>query len=226
MPPEGKRDLDLVAYWRDRARQHGRSSVLNLEHGDRLYDAITAYQREFLFPLLLAQLQGWEKRILDFGCGPGRFSAGLAETVGGEVVGVDISAELLELAPSSPQVRYECIGTEVLPFENASFDVVWSCLVLGGIPERKIELTLAEVERVLAPGGLFFFIENTASVPDTKYWFFRDEESYLQLAAFCRPRVLARYQDAGQSITVFGGRKIPTGVHAAGESRVLPRKTA
>lgn len=144
--------------------------------------------------------------MLDFGCGPGRFTNGLAEQIGGMAVGVDITPELLELAPASPFVRYQRIGAGALPFSDSSFDVVWSCLVLGGIPDGQVDKTLAEINRVLRPDGLFFFVENTAQVANADYWFFRDEDAYMQLAAFCNPEVLGAYEDIGQKITIFAGR--------------------
>jgi ubiquinone/menaquinone biosynthesis C-methylase UbiE len=80
-------------------------------------------------------------------------------------------------------------------------------LVLGGIPDEQIEQSIAEFERVLRPGGLFFYVENTANAASADYWFFRDEDTYARLAAFCKPQVLGRYEDMGQTITIFAGRK-------------------
>lgn len=202
-----KKHSNLTDYWRDRARQYGKRSVLNMAHGEEEFDVVTAYQKQLLFPLLKSELNGSEAIILDFGCGPGRFTSGLAELIGGTVIGVDITPELLYLAPKSPSVSYQCIGIGTLPFPNASFDVVWSCLVLGGIPDGQIEQSLAEFERVLRPGGLFFYVENTVNVASADYWFFRDEDTYIQLAAFCNPRKLGNYEDMGQTITIFAGRK-------------------
>lgn len=200
---------DLRKYWQERAKKYGKNSVLNMAHGVDEFEVVTKFQKQFLFPLLKAELEGWETEALDFGCGPGRFTVELAELVGGRVTGVDITPELLELAPTSPAVEYYLIDSNELPFTNALFDLVWCCLVLGGIPNENIKFVLAEIDRVLKPGGLFFFVENTACGPDAKHWFFRSEEAYIQLASFCNPRVLVRYEDVGQPITVFSGRKKP-----------------
>ena len=202
-----KKPCDLKDYWRDRAAQYGKHSVLNMAHGKEEFESVTDNQKQLLFPLLKSELNGAESIAMDFGCGPGRFTSALAELVNGEAVGVDITSELLELAPKSSNVAYQCIEIGALPFSNASFDVVWSCLVLGGIPDSHIEQSVAEIERVLRPGGLFFFVENTANLTNTDYWFFRDEHTYIQLAAFCNPRKLGNYEDIGQTITIFSGRK-------------------
>jgi len=202
-----KKYSNLTDYWRDRARRHGKRSVLNMMHKEEEFDSVTEYQKELLFPLLKAELNGSELLVLDFGCGPGRFTQGLSELIGGNVIGVDITPELLEIAPKSPTVSYQTIGTEVLPFPDSTFDVIWSCLVLGGIPDNKISQSIAEIGRILKPGGLFFYIENTANVPNSNYWFFRDSDEYRQLAAFCSPKIVHAYDDLGQTITIFSGRK-------------------
>lgn len=204
----GKRYASLSDYWQARVKMYGRRCVLNLAHAEEEFDEVTGRQKQILFPLLGAQLNGNEKTLLDFGCGPGRFTAGLAELIYGHATGVDIVPELLELAPRSSQVDYHCIAAEgALPFGDASFDVVWSCLVLGGIPDSAIHSTLAEIARVLRPGGLFFYVENTAHKADTAYWFLRSEDAYVKLGTFCGAKVIGHHQDVGDTITVFCGSK-------------------
>lgn len=203
-----ERYATLTEYWQARARRYGRRSVLNLAHDEDAFEAVTLRQRQILFPLLKNELNGHENRVLDFGCGPGRFTGGLAELIGGEAVGVDIVPELLRVAPASPQTEYRVIQTDgALLFADASFDIVWSCLVLGGIPDQELQKVLTEIDRVLSPGGLFFFAEGTAQKASSAHWFFRDESRYLELARFCNPRVIGCYEDVGEAITVFCGRK-------------------
>lgn len=203
-----ERYASLTEYWQARARRYGRRSVLNLAHDEDAFEAVTLRQRQILFPLLQKELTGRESRVLDFGCGPGRFTGGLAELIGGEAVGVDIVPELLHFAPVSPRTEYRVIQAGgALPFADASFDIVWSCLVLGGIPEQDLQRALAEIDRVLRPGGLFFFAEGTAQKASSAHWFFRDEASYLGFARFCTPRVIGSYEDVDEAITVFCGRK-------------------
>lgn len=198
---------NLTDYWRDRARRYGKRSVLNMAHGEDAFETVTAHQKQLLFPLLKSQLSGSESVLLDFGCGPGRFTSGLAEIIGGLAIGVDVTKELLELAPKSSSVSYQCIEAGSLPFPDSSFDVVWSCLVLGGIPNEEIKKSIAEIERVLRPSGLFFYIENTANTADATYWFYRDESYYIDLAGFCNPIKIGDYEDVGQKITIFSGKK-------------------
>lgn len=203
-----KQPANLIEYWRDRVAKYGKQSVLNLGHAEEAFDEVTRYQKDILFPLLELQLNHQEKLALDFGCGPGRFTVELAEIIKGEAIGVDISSELFEFAPTSAAVSYRSITTDILPFADASFDVAWSCLVLGGVPDSDISKTISEIERVLRPNGLFFYVENTEKVANTPYWFFRKQETYIRLAKFCNPKVLGSYKDMGQTITIFAGRKV------------------
>jgi SAM-dependent methyltransferase len=203
-----KQYSNLTDYWRDRARRYGKHSVLNMAHNEKDFEKITAYQKQILFPLLKSQLSGIENTVLDFGCGPGRFTGGLAELISGSAIGVDVTQELLELAPKAPLVSYQGIdGSGYLPFPDRSFDVVWSCLVLGGIPDDKIKSIITEIDRVLRPGGLFFYIENTANTANSYYWFYRNESSYINMARFCNPKKIGDYEDVGQKITIFSGKK-------------------
>jgi SAM-dependent methyltransferase len=98
-------------------------------------------------------------RILDCGCGPGSITVGLAHWApDGQTVGIDIGAEQLDGA----RARARDLGVEnvafrqgdifALPFEDDSFDVVFSQTVLYHIPAP--EKALAEIKRVLRPGGL------------------------------------------------------------------------
>ena len=56
-------------------------------------------------------------------------------------------------------------GAESLPFEDASFDIVVSTLVLCTVPD--VPATLAEVKRVLKPGGRLVLIEHVRAEPGT-----------------------------------------------------------
>jgi SAM-dependent methyltransferase len=91
---------------------------------------------------------------LDLGCADGYYSVGLAERTAGTVVGIDVRPEVLaraEQLPHPENVRYERAGGERLPFPDASFDAVLLNEVLEHVEDEGA--TLAEVARVLRPGG-------------------------------------------------------------------------
>ena len=98
--------------------------------------------------------------VLDLGCGGGLTTACLAQR-GAMVVGVDLSPASLRVASRQtrgyghPAPTFVCGRAEVLPFVDASFDVVWCTDVLEHLPELPAALT--QIARVLKPGGLFLY---------------------------------------------------------------------
>jgi arsenite methyltransferase len=97
------------------------------------------------------------ERILDVGCGPGFYVAELLERVGpeGRVVGVDASAPMLAIAGRRIEGHENAELLEApataLPFDAASFDGAVSVQVLEYVDD--VSLALAELHRVLRPGG-------------------------------------------------------------------------
>jgi 2-polyprenyl-6-hydroxyphenyl methylase/3-demethylubiquinone-9 3-methyltransferase len=101
--------------------------------------------------LLLAEARPGE-RVLDLGCGAGRFVAALRDA-GADPVGVEIAAAALERARgNAPGADLRLIEPDgSLPLEHASVDLVWCSEVLEHVPDT--EHTLLEARRVLRPGG-------------------------------------------------------------------------
>lgn len=104
-------------------------------------------------------------RVLDAGCGTGRHAVDLAAR-GAEVVGLDFSGGMLGRAIARAEaagVKAELLAhdlTKPLPFNDACFDRVISCLVLEHI--KNLDAFLAELSRVCRPGG---FLVVTAMHP-------------------------------------------------------------
>jgi SAM-dependent methyltransferase len=103
-------------------------------------------------------------KVLDLGCGEGRHSitAYLNESV--NVIGLDLSLNDLQTAstrfgefrdPTDPSrsVNFSCGSGLELPFRDGTFDKVVCAEVLEHIPDY--ESVLAEIQRVLKPGGQF-----------------------------------------------------------------------
>lgn len=95
-------------------------------------------------------------RILDLGCGTGFPSAEQLAGAGREVIGVDNSARMLALARLRlPSVRFLHRDLRSLPTEPGSFDGVVAFFSLLMLPKHDIEATLADIARLLVPGGPF-----------------------------------------------------------------------
>ena len=98
-------------------------------------------------------------RLLDFGCGPGTISVGLARLVDpGELHGIDLEESQILMARAAAEAGGHTNATfhvgdvTALPFEDDSFDVAHCHAVLMHIPDT--QAVLSEVKRVLKPGGI------------------------------------------------------------------------
>ena len=105
-----------------------------------------------------------ESRLLELGCGPGFYACGLAERFAGlRVTGVDRSERQLQRARGQAAARRlaNCrfvIGDgRALAWRTATFDAAISARLFTILPER--ERVLAELHRVLRPGGRLFIAE-------------------------------------------------------------------
>ncbi len=91
------------------------------------------------------------RRLVEVGSGLGEFCAWASATLGGEVVAVDASPRMVELAVR-PGVEGVVADMRQLPFADATFDCVVANFVLYHIPDPVI--AIAEFARVLEPGGI------------------------------------------------------------------------
>ncbi len=98
-------------------------------------------------------------RVLDFGCGPGSISVGLAKYIDtGELHGVDMEESQIEIARSVARAigRRNAIfhvgDVTDLPFEDGFFDIAHGHDILMHVPDTRALLT--EIKRVLKPGGI------------------------------------------------------------------------
>ena len=103
-------------------------------------------------------------RILDLGCGKGRFARHLG-CLGAEVIGLDGSQGMLARANGLDCVRGSALR---LPFASKSFDCVMAIEVFEHIPSAGISLTIAEANRVLKPGGRLVIIDKNLYSLDVK----------------------------------------------------------
>ena len=113
---------------------------------------------EQIKPIAASSLAG-ARRVLDVGCGEGQLARLAAGGGAGLVVGVDPTAgQLRAAAERGGGVRLARSGAAALPFADASFDAVLACLVFEHIVD--VDEAIAEVARVLSPGGRFVFMLN------------------------------------------------------------------
>lgn len=150
-------------------------------------------------------------RVLDYGCGTGYGAAHLTGS-GRIVVGVDVS----EAAVRYARERYQAPGLQFspivpvekgpLPFEDGSFDAVVSFQVIEHVPS--VDAYLAEVTRVLRPGGTFF-----CATPDRATRLFRRQRPWNRwhLGEFTQ-RELAEAVSRHLEVREVMGMTAPAGV--------------
>ena len=113
---------------------------------------------EQILPLAAAELAG-AGRVLDVGCGDGQISRLVRRNGAEHVVGIDPTwNQLLTAQERGGGPMYARAGAGALPFRDEWFDAVVACLVFEHI--RDVDDAIAEVARVLAPGGRFLFFLN------------------------------------------------------------------
>jgi ubiquinone/menaquinone biosynthesis C-methylase UbiE len=128
---------------------------------DRIYQTPDVI-RQRMRTLDALKLEAGES-VLDVGCGTGLLAHDMAALVGaaGCVVGVDISQDMLKLAERRcvglDQVQFRQAEAEHLPQEADYFDAVASVQVLLYLSD--VSSALAEMHRVLKPGGRIAIIE-------------------------------------------------------------------
>lgn len=113
---------------------------------------------EQMLPIAAERLAG-ASRVLDVGCGEGQIARLATRGGASTVVGVDPTwAQVAEGRNRGGGPHYARAEAARLPFADASFDAVVACLVFEHIED--VDDALAEVGRVLAPGGRFLFFLN------------------------------------------------------------------
>ena len=133
------------------------------------YDRFASLERPIVLDWVLGQLPPSGSRALDAGCGSGRFTVALAKRFQ-EVVGIDISEPLIEIAQRErPRRNVTYRVADLMAFENsAGFDVVFSATTLHHL--RQIEAALLHLRGLLKPGGTMVLIDNVASRPTPARW--------------------------------------------------------
>lgn len=161
-------------------------------HADWWQDGFTAgvdpeYEEQIL-PLAADHLSG-AARVLDVGTGEGQV-ARLTSSMGADVVGLDPTWNQVRVAAErGAGPHYLGAGAAALPFPDARFDVVIACLVFEHITD--VDAAIAEVARVLEPGGRFLFFLNhpLLQTPDSGWiddQFVDPPEQYWRVGAYLR----------------------------------------
>ena len=175
------------------------------------YDRFARLEQPHVLNWLLTQLPAHAGRALDAGCGSGRHTARLTERFD-DVVGVDISAPLIDIARqrSGPNVRY--VVSDLMAFTDPDgFDLVFSAGTLHHVPD--LDTALLHLRSLVRPGGLAILIDNVASRQTPPRW-------VHVLGGVIFPE--ARFERLGYAHGVVWEKKNPAAVARGHEVRRKP----
>jgi ubiquinone/menaquinone biosynthesis C-methylase UbiE len=138
--------------------------------GEWFHDTISSHGKFRQFrqrTINLARLQPGEQ-VLDVGCGTGTLAMEVVDRVGqaGRVAGIDPGAQQIararaKAARRNAPVEFQLGVIEQLPFPDQTFDVVFSTLMMHHLPAPLKRQGLAEIARVLKPGGRLLIADFT-----------------------------------------------------------------
>ncbi len=159
----------MHSFARHRRNEAGKETKGLMLNGGRRYDLSVWFCDTFLFhgqvrelrqrAVNLARIQSGDA-ALDVGCGTGTLTMKVARRVGkaGRVTGIDPGTEQIARARSKAArrnlpIEFQIGVIEQLPFPDQTFDVVLSTLMMHHLPAPLKRQGLAEIARVLKPGG-------------------------------------------------------------------------
>ncbi|OLQ73334.1 malonyl-[acyl-carrier protein] O-methyltransferase BioC [Photobacterium proteolyticum] len=155
------------------------------------YDKAAAFQRQ-VGHLLLDKLPAVSQvgsRALDLGCGTGYFSDQLLQR-GYRVSAADLSVQMLAHAKKrcGDMVTYIEADAENLPLEENQFDIAFSSLALQWCDD--LSVPLAELKRVVKPGGLILFstLADGSLYELAKSW--QQVDQYQHVNEFLSPKAI------------------------------------
>lgn len=208
----------LADVWSLRANAFGERCVVDLAISEAEQTDMLGFQNRVIMPVLLRNLRGDEQTVLDFGCGPGRFTNTLAYLIptAKAVVGFDPCLELIKIANDKPKAStIQYVGDdprELFKHFVRYFDVIWISLVLGGLPESILRPLARELFVMLAPGGKLILSEHISDFDQgSDFWRFYPERYYLDLFSPLSLRREESYTTRGNVVGVFTGHKPRTG---------------
>lgn len=146
-------------------------------------------------------------RVLDYGCGPGKVAERIVGDYGCAVVAVDSSPAMLTIAQrerAHPRIDYHHVSGEQLSFlADGSIDAAMACYVCINIGSLdRIKSIVAEVYRVLRPGGRYAVLDTNPNTTGVQFSTFRSGEPGRRYSTGQQRRVLLRRPD-GQGLELI-----------------------
>lgn len=157
------------------------SEIIRLQAEHHPIEQTSGFEREEDACLYLMHLRAYSEaarlstglRVLDIGCNLG-YGSGILSESAANVVGVDVSEMAIQKARQmvqKPNASFLRVNGGILPFEEKEFDIITAFQLIEHLPDPVP--FLADVWRVLKPGGRFLLTTPNASIrldPGMKPW--------------------------------------------------------
>jgi ubiquinone/menaquinone biosynthesis C-methylase UbiE len=188
----------MKADWNRRAAHNAKYwiDVGHYQNDDVFDQAGEEHVAQFLDLLKPFKRSSWQ--VLDIGCGIGRMVKPMASHFE-QVTGVDVSREMVEKGrdwlkniPNADVL--ENSGVDLKLFESSQFDLVYSCIAFQHMPREVFESYLAEIHRVLKPGGFLEFQMYVGSYSDPSF------EDTLTLRIYDEKELVSKVEKNGFSL--------------------------
>ena len=176
---------------------------------------------------------GMPRRVLDLGCGTGRFTVLLAQVFGAPTIGVDGSPAMLRerLAAADLPIAFASADATALPFQEASFDVallsmVYHLLSTAGVAGAAVR----ELHRIVQPQGSVLVRTPSLEIIDRISWlpFFPGARDIDERRLPPRHQIVATLEHAGfttHTHRVIEHEFAPSPLHALEAVRRRPFST-
>jgi SAM-dependent methyltransferase len=159
-----RRRFDPERFWDEKALRSGgepqQAACTDDPARNRCIDRVQRRLLKIGARYLSGRAPGPGARLLDFGCGSGRWFRFFAER-GYRYSGVDVSPEMLSIARRlHPTASFENVEEDGrIPFPDQTFDAAFSVAVIHHNPYERQEAIADELARVLRPGGHLVLFE-------------------------------------------------------------------
>jgi SAM-dependent methyltransferase len=172
---------NIIIDWEERTKVYKTSAVFGKKYNKSEYKKIDSIQKKILYKILKSKIKK-NYKILDFGCGTGRFSTFFSKILKARYFGVDNSISLLKFTKNKKNQKFMHI-TDFLNNKEyeKSFDFIFIFAVLGGIPNKKINKTKEIIYKTIKDSGFLFFVELVRKTTVEGFWRYRTINFYKTL---------------------------------------------
>jgi len=166
--------------WNERTKNFGNSSVFGNQIDDEEMKNITNIHKKILLKVLgKISLKG--SKILDFGCGYGRFSNFFVEELDCDYFGVESTEFFLKNLKNEKNKTYLKFDQLLDEKYNNYFDLLFVFAVFGGFKKKKISNIFNMLQEKIKPKGRILVIEAISEKNIESEWSTRTEQYYRNL---------------------------------------------